>query len=108
FERVREQMNARLRHDANDPATVAGRNWKAKAFPHHPYGQPTDGSLETLARIGREDLAEAAKCGLARDRLMIAVVGAIDEKGASALVDSAFEDLPAQGDLKPAADTDSH
>ena len=35
---------------------------------------------------------------------MIAVVGAIDEKGAAALVDKAFADLPAKGDLKPIAD----
>jgi zinc protease len=104
FERVREQLNARLRHDANDPATLAGRNWKAKAFPHHPYGQPADGSLETLARLGREDLTEAAKRGLARDRLLIAVVGAIDEKGAAALVDKAFGDLPEKGELKSVAD----
>ena len=55
FERVREHMNARLRHVANDPGTLANRNWKAKAFPGHPYGQPADGSLETLAadRAGR-------------------------------------------------------
>jgi zinc protease len=106
FERVREHMNARLRHDANDPATLANRNWKAKAFPHHPYGQPADGSLETLARIERDDLVNAARRGIARDQLMIAVVGAIDEKGAAALVDKAFGDLPAEGDLKPIADAE--
>ena len=61
FERVREHMNARLRHDANDPATLANRNWKAKSFPDHPYGQPADGTLETLARIERADLVKAAK-----------------------------------------------
>jgi len=104
FERVREQLNARLRHDANDPATVAGRAWKAKAFPHHPYGEPADGSLETLARIDRDDLMKAAKRGLARDRLLVAVVGAIDEKAASALVDTAFGGLPERGELKPIAD----
>ena len=64
FERVREHMNARLRHDANDPATLANRNWKAKSFPHHPYGQPADGTLETLARIERIDLVH---CRRARD-----------------------------------------
>ena len=100
FERVREHMNARLRHDANDPATLANRNWKAKSFPHHPYGQPADGSLETLARIERADLVNSAKCGIARDNLLIAVVGAIDKKGAAAIVDKAFADLPAKGDLK--------
>ena len=106
FERVREHMNARLRHDANDPATLANRNWKAKAFPHHPYGQPADGSLETLARIERDDLVNAAAHGIARDELMIAVVGAIDEKGAAALIDKAFGDLPAKGDLKAIADAE--
>ena len=104
FERVREHMNARLRHDANDPATLANRNWKAKSFPHHPYGQPADGTLETLARIERADLVDAARRGIARDQLLIAVVGAIDEKDAAALVDKAFADLPARGKLKPVAE----
>ena len=101
FERVREHMNARLRHDANDPATLANRNWKAKSFPGHPYGQPADGTLETLAHIERDDLVRSAKRGIARDQLLIAVVGAINEKDAAALVDKAFADLPAKGDLKP-------
>jgi zinc protease len=101
FDRVREHMNARLRHDANDPATLASRNWRAKSFLDHPYGQPAEGTLETLARIERADLVKAAKRGIARDQLLIAVVGAIEEKEAAALVDKAFADLPAKGDLKP-------
>ncbi len=104
FERVREHMNARLRHDANDPATLANRNWKAKSFPDHPYGQPADGTLETLARIERADLINAAEHGIARDQLLIAVVGAIDEGAAAELIDKAFADLPAKGKLKPVAD----
>jgi zinc protease len=104
FERVREHMNARLRHDANDPATLANRNWKAKAFPDHPYGQPADGTLETLAQIDRIDLVRAAKRGIARDQLLVTVVGAIDETSAAALVDKAFADLPAKGELKPVAE----
>jgi zinc protease len=101
FDRVREHMNARLRHDANDPATLASRNWRAKSFPDHPYGQPAEGTLETLARIERADLVKAANRGISRDQLLIAVVGAIEEKEAAALVDRAFADLPAKGDLKP-------
>jgi zinc protease len=103
FIRVREHANARLRHDANDPGSVAAKAWKANAFPSHPYGQPTDGSLESLALIERADLVAAAKRLLARDQLVIAVVGAIDEKGAAELVDKAFADLPARAELKPVA-----
>src|SRR5260370_9777495 len=101
FEHVRGPTDARLRHDANDPATLASRNWKANSFPDHPYGQPADGTLETLARIERGDLVKAAKRGIARDQLLIALVGAIEEKHAAARVHRAFADLPAKGDLKP-------
>ncbi|HTR12935.1 MAG TPA: pitrilysin family protein [Roseiarcus sp.] len=106
FDRVREHMNARLRRDANDPATVAGKAWRVKAFSGHPYGQPTDGSLETLARIERSDLVAAAGRTLARDELVVAVVGAIDENGAAELVDKAFAGLPAKGDLEPVAEAE--
>ena len=33
FERVREHSNARLRHDANDPGSVAARAWRTGRFP---------------------------------------------------------------------------
>jgi zinc protease len=101
FLRVREHYNARLRHDANDPASLAARAWRAHAFAGHPYAQAPDGSLESLAHIDRGDLVKAAKRTLARDSLVIAIVGAIDEKGAAALADKVFADLPAKGDLKP-------
>ena len=58
FERVREHMNARLRHDANDPGDGRRRNWRAKAFPGHPTAcRPTarskpwrDRAAPTLSR----------------------------------------------------------
>ena len=49
FERVREQMNAQLRHEANDPSAMAGRAWRARVFPGHAYGLPTNGTHESLA-----------------------------------------------------------
>ena len=103
FLRVREHANARLRHDANDPPTIAARAWRAAAYPGHPYGLPAEGTLETLAAIDREDLVATARRVLARDKLVIAVVGAIDEKAAAALVDKVFADLPAKAELKPTA-----
>ena len=104
FVRVREHANARLRHDANDPATVARRTWRAQRLSPatHTACRPK-ARIDTLARIERADLVAAAKRTLARDQLVVAVVGAIDEKGAAELVDRAFADLPAKGNLKPVA-----
>jgi len=101
FLRVREHANARLRHDANDPGSVAARTWRANVFAGHPYGQQAEGTLESLARIERADLVAAAGRVLARDQLVVAVVGAIDENAAAALVDQVFADLPAKCRLTP-------
>jgi zinc protease len=101
FLRVREHANARLRHDANDPGAIAARAWRANAFPDHPYGLASEGTLGTLAAIERADVVAAAKRLIARDRLVIAVVGAIDEGSAAALVDKVFADLPPDAVLKP-------
>jgi zinc protease len=106
FLRVREHINARLRHDLTDPGSIAARTFRANAFAGHPYGQPSDGSLESLARIERADVVAAAKDRLARDQLVIAVVGAIDEQRAANLIDAAFADLPPKARLTPVAEAE--
>ena len=63
--------NARLRHEANDPARSRRASWRARAFPGHPYGQPSDGTLETLAADrARPTSSRAAKRMIARDELV--------------------------------------
>ncbi|HXW19708.1 MAG TPA: pitrilysin family protein [Roseiarcus sp.] len=102
--RVREQISAGLRRDANDPASLAGRIWRARTFPHHPYGAPARGTLESLATIERADLTELAKRLVTRGALHIAVVGAVDAKRAAALLDEIFADLPRESSFTPVAD----
>jgi zinc protease len=99
LERVREQMNARLRQEANDPSAMAGRAWRSRVFPGHPYGLPTDGVVESLAAIRRDDLKTMARRLFARGALHIAIVGSIDAVRASKLIDQVFADLPEHADL---------
>src|SRR5580692_3426148 len=54
--RVRGQMSAVLRREANDPGSLAGRTWRARTFPGHPYGAAARGTLESLEAIERADL----------------------------------------------------
>ena len=103
FERVREQMNAQLRHEANDPSAMAGRAWRARVFPGHAYGLPTHGTHESLAAIERDELKALAGRLVTRGALHIGVVGAIDAERAAGLVDEVFADLPAGGDLTAVA-----
>jgi zinc protease len=93
FERVREQLSAQIRHEANDPGALSSRAWRQRVFAGHPYAQATNGTLETLAAVTRDDLPALAAKLITRAALAIAVVGAIDEAHAAHLVDRAFADL---------------
>ncbi len=99
FTRVREQMNAKLRHEAKDPGPMANRAWRAKVFGGHAYSRPSDGTLESLARIERDDVVTLANILLTRRDLKVAVVGAVSERRAGAMVDKSFAALPATAEL---------
>ena len=95
IERVRAQVMAGHRHDAQDPNALAAKAFREAAFGDHPYGRPTKGDLETIPAITREDVVAFHRAALARDNLKIAAVGAIDAARLAALVDKTFAALPA-------------
>jgi zinc protease len=102
--RVREQLSAGLRNEANDPGSLANRTWRARSFPGHPYGLATNGALESLPRIERVDLQRLARDLIARSGLHVGIVGAIDAERAARLIDAIFADLPQAGVLAEVAD----
>ena len=48
IERVRGQLAAGIKRDANDPDAMVAKAFREAAFPGHPYGRPTRGELDTL------------------------------------------------------------
>ena len=104
-ERVRGQRMASLRRDSTNPNSLASRRWWETAFPGHPYGRESKGTLESVPRITANDLHDYVRRAFARDGLNISIVGDIDAKTAGALIDRAFGGLPRKGDLKPVAAT---
>ena len=69
MERIRGQLLAGLAFAAKDPDRVASREWFSAAFPNHPYGRPAAGTVESLAKITREDLEGYRKRVFAKDTL---------------------------------------
>lgn len=96
-ERVRSQLQARARTALEDPDVVATRAFFALAFPDHPYGRPASGTAESLAAITADDLRAFVRGRLVRDRLVIGVVGDIDAKELSRLLEATFGGLPETG-----------
>jgi zinc protease len=103
-ERVRGQTLSSLRRESTDPNSLASNRWWETAFPGHPYGRETKGTLETVPRIAAGDLRDYVRRAFARNGLTISIVGDIDAKTAGELIDRAFAGLPANNDLKPVAD----
>nr|WP_114771309.1 pitrilysin family protein [Microvirga subterranea] len=94
IERVRAQTIAGLRYQQNDPGVMATRRFFEEGFAGHAYGRPTSGTPETVAAITRDDLVKMHQAIIARGRLKVAVVGAIDAERLAVLVDKAFGTLP--------------
>jgi len=104
LDRVRAQILAGLKFDANDPETVASIVWDRLAFQDHPYGRPIKGTFASISAIDRDDLQDYAKRVFARDKFVITVVGDIDAEKLGRVLDQVFGSLPEHSVLTPVAD----
>jgi zinc protease len=108
IERIRMQMLASLRRDTTSPNDIASKAWWAAAFPGHPYGRESKGTLESVPNITADDMRGYVRRVFARNELKIAIVGDIDAAAAGRLIDRAFGALPAKNDLRPIPDVELH
>ena len=97
LERMRNANIARLRSSLSDPNWIASRVMNDIAFAGHPYTKNSGGTLSGLRAVGADDLRAHMRDYLTRDRLRIAVAGAITADEAAQLVDHAFAHLPETG-----------
>jgi zinc protease len=104
LDRVRAQMTAGLRRQANDPDARAAKAWREAAYPGHPYARSAEGALDTLPAIARDDLVALRRACFARQGLHVAIVGAISAERARALLDRLFGQWPATGARAPVPD----
>ncbi|MDP6173806.1 MAG: pitrilysin family protein, partial [Rhodospirillales bacterium] len=93
-ERMRASILAGLRRSSENPRRIANRALMRSLFPGHAYGRPTNGRVETVNLIKINDLKVFAAQRLARDNLIVSVVGDIGPKRLAALLDTTFGGLP--------------
>src|SRR5262249_56726079 len=100
-ERIRAQIISRLQRQSTSPNEIATNAWWETAFPGHPYGRPSNGTVESVSKITADDMRSLLKRVLTRDTLKIGVVGDIDAASAGQLIDPAFRTPPAHASLTP-------
>ncbi len=72
--KVRE-VQADLRRSEERPEVVAGRAFRELLFPGHPYGGPVEGTVASVGKIGRGDLADFHARYYRPQETILAVVG---------------------------------
>lgn len=100
-DRVREQVLSGLRSDAKDPGAIAGNLERARSFGDHPYGSDGSGTIESVNALTRDDMFQAFKGSIARDRITVAAAGDISATELGVLLDKLLADLPATGTPQP-------
>lgn len=93
-ERIRNQIMAGIRRNSENPQRIAAHNFYLKMFPNHPYGRPSDGSLESIRVINLVDLKLFVSQRLALDNLIISAVGDITPGKLKTVLDQIFGALP--------------
>ncbi len=87
LERVRGQMQVALQAEQQSPGDLAGKAFYRALYDDHPYGNPPNGTPESLAALTRDDVtAFFAEHYVARNAL-VAIVGDLDRAAAEALAE---------------------
>jgi len=102
--RVRSQLLAELARNAREPRYIANRLWWRNAYDGHPYARPVRGTLESIARITIPDLRAVVHDRLARDVMIIGVVGDVTADALKNLLDTTFGPLPPRAAERRVAD----
>ncbi|MGY6632363.1 MAG: M16 family metallopeptidase [Alkalilacustris sp.] len=87
FRRTQARALSQARSAERTPGTLASRHLAELAWGAHPYARPSDGTVESLGALVRDDLRAAHGRAVTRDRVHVAAVGDMDAATLGALID---------------------
>ena len=93
IDKRRAETITAIRQDQDNTGIRAAEALQALLYgPAHPYGRPAKGSIESVERFRREDLAAHHAAHFAPSTLSVVIVGDVTAAAAAADVHRAFED----------------
>lgn len=101
IDRVRAQVISGINSDAKNPNRIAGAFFDEAAFGDHPYGSSMDGTIESVSTLTRDDMFDAHRNVLTRDRLFVSVVGDVTADAVGPMLDDLLGSLPDEGPALP-------
>jgi zinc protease len=96
IEKRRAETITAIRQDLDNPGVRAGEALQTMLYGEgHPYGRPAKGTVESVERLTRDDLAGFHRARFGPGALSIAIVGDVRADAAAAAVHAAFGDWTA-------------
>ena len=95
--RVKGQILSLIRSEESDPNAIAQTTLAKSVWGAHPYGSSINGTAESLAPLGPQDMIEAKNRVIARDRVIVGAAGDITPEQLGLLVDEILADVPEAG-----------
>jgi zinc protease len=92
--RVKVQLAASLARSERQPRAIADQQWRKAMFGDHPYARRLRGTPDSIATIQADDMRGFVRDRLAKDAIMIAVVGDITPDRLGHLLDDTLGSLP--------------
>ena len=101
MERVRKQIISIIVSNQKNQNKIAQSKLYELTFPDHIYSSNGLGSTDKITLINGNDLRQAHKVAITKDRISISVVGDISEIQAIEMLDELLENLPISSKLLP-------
>jgi zinc protease len=97
------QIQAAIKRSEEDPNTVAARALARLVYGTHPYGIPTEGTIESVGKLSRDDVVAFYRSHVRPDSTIVAVVGDVSVDEARREVLARFGSWPHPASPPPAA-----
>jgi zinc protease len=96
--KLRGEILTGLEERAHDTRRMSSLAFYELAYPEvHPYARSITGYVDTVSRLGRDDLAAFHAGGYGPQGMVVAVVGAVETGAALAQIEAAFGDWQGPG-----------
>jgi zinc protease len=94
FEREQKRALAGLKQEQESPAKTASLAFYKALYGSHPYGQPSDGDLTTVAALTANDLKQFYQRYYVAANAMVVIVGDLSKAQAEQTAEKLLEKLP--------------
>ena len=110
LDRAKQQAISGMQVSYDSPEFVAGVVFDRLIYGFHPYGRPPGGTLDSLAKMSRNDLVAFHRTWFAPNNSILAVVGDLTSEEMFAAAEKAFgswpkHDVPVQTQVEPPTPT---